>query len=131
VADASETHDRVPLLARVVDLFLRGRLPPLLIAVSMAAGLVALLATPREEDPQIVVPMADIHVTAPGLPVEEVERQVATRIEKLLSQIDGVEHVYSMSVPGRAVVTVRFYVGEDREDSLVKIYNKRRSMILR
>jgi len=124
VADASEAHDRTPLLSRVVDLFLRGRLPPLLIAVSMAAGLVALLATPREEDPQIVVPMADIHVTAPGLPVEEVERQVATRIEKLLSQIDGVEHVYSMSVPGRAVVTVRFYVGEDREDSLVKIYNK-------
>ncbi len=93
-------------------------------AVSMAAGLAALLATPREEDPQIVVPMADVHVSAPGLPVEEVERQVATRIEKLLSQIDGVEHVYSMSVPGRAVVTVRFYVGEDREDSLVKIYNK-------
>jgi multidrug efflux pump subunit AcrB len=68
--------------------------------------------------------MADVHVSAPGLPVEEVERQVATRVEKLLAQIDGVEHVYSMSLAGRAVVTVRFFVGEDREDSLVKIYNK-------
>src|SRR5690606_3286268 len=53
-----------------------------------------------------------------------VERHIATRLEKLLYQIDGVEHVYSMSLPGRAIVTVRFFVGEDREDSLVKIYNK-------
>ncbi len=115
---------RVPLLARVVDLFLRGRLPPILIAASLTAGLVALAGTPREEEPQIVVPMADVQVAAPGLPVEEVERQVATRLEKLLSQIDGVEHVYSISLPGRAVVSVRFHVGQDREDSLVKIYNK-------
>jgi multidrug efflux pump subunit AcrB len=113
-----------PLLARVVDLFLRGQLPPLLIVLSVAAGLFALLATAREEEPQIVVPMADVHVQAPGLPVEEVERQIATRLEKLLTQIDGVEHVYSLSLPGRALVTVRFFVGEDREDSLVKIYNK-------
>lgn len=113
-----------PLLARVVDLFLRGRLPPLLLVLSGAAGLAALLLTAREEEPQIVVPMADVHVTAPGLPVEEVERQIATRLEKLLSQIDGVEHVYSLSLPERAIVSVRFTVGEDREDSLLKIYNK-------
>ncbi|HEY5657577.1 MAG TPA: efflux RND transporter permease subunit [Myxococcota bacterium] len=112
------------LLARIVDLFLGGRLPPLITLLSLLAGLYALSATPREEEPQIVVPMADVHVVAPGLPVEEVERQVATRVEKLLAQIDGVEHVYSMSLPGRAVITVRFFVGEDREDSLVKIYNK-------
>ncbi len=124
MAEASEPRSRLPFLTRVVDLFLRGRLPPILIAVSVAAGVVALVATPREEEPQIVVPMADVHVLAPGLPVPEVERQIATRLEKLLLQIDGVEHVYSMSLPGRAVVTVRFYVGEDREDSLVKIYNK-------
>lgn len=111
-------------LARVVDVFLRGRLPPLLIAVSLGAGLFAFLATAREEEPQIVVPMADVHVSAPGLPAEEVERQIATRLEKLIKQIDGVEHVYSMSLPGRAIVTARFFVGEDREDSLVEIYNK-------
>ncbi|UCE87972.1 MAG: efflux RND transporter permease subunit, partial [Deltaproteobacteria bacterium] len=112
------------VLSRIIDVFLRGRLAPLLIALSVAGGLVALAQTPREEEPQIVVPMADVFVRAPGLPAEEVERQIATRLEKLLYQIDGVEYVYSMSTTGRAVLTVRFYVGEDREDSLVKIYNK-------
>jgi multidrug efflux pump subunit AcrB len=124
LADASGGGDRESLLARVVDLFLRGSLPPLLIAISLVAGLVALVETPREEEPQIVVPMADVHVSAPGLPVGEVDRQIATRLEKLLSQIDGVEHVYSMSLPGRAVVTVRFFVGEDREDSRLDVYDK-------
>ena len=109
---------------RIVDLFLRGDLAPLLIVVSLIAGAVAIVLTPREEEPQIVVPMADVFIDAPGLAVRQVERQVATRLEKLLLQIDGVEHVYSMSRPGNAIVTVRFFVGEDREDSLVKIYNK-------
>ncbi len=111
-------------LARIIDVFLRGRLAPLLMVLSILAGLYALATTPREEEPQIVVPMADVHVSAPGLSVEEVERKIATRVEKLLTQIDGVEHVYSASLPGRALITVRFFVGEDREDSLVKIYNK-------
>ncbi len=111
-------------LARVIDVFLKGNAAALLALAFLAAGVAALLLTPREEEPQIVVPMADVHVSAPGLTVEEIERQVATRLEKLLAQIDGVEDVYSMSLPGRAVLTARFYVGEDREDSLVKIYNK-------
>ena len=123
-APPSPRPARQPFLARVVDVFLAGNAAALLAAAFLAAGAVALLLTPREEEPQIVVPMADVHVSAPGLPVEEVERQIATRLEKLLAQIDGVEDVYSMSLPGRAVLTVRFYVGEDREDSLVKIYNK-------
>jgi multidrug efflux pump subunit AcrB len=116
--------ERAGLLARVIDLFLRGQLAPLLIVLSLLAGLLALSVTAREEEPQIVVPMADVHVAAPGLSAEEVERKIATRVEKLLAQIDGVEHVYSASHRGRATVTVRFFVGEDREDSLVKIYNK-------
>jgi len=124
VSDAGSREPDGSLLGRIVDLFLRGELPPLLIALSIAGGAVALLTTPREEEPQIVVPLADVHVRAPGLPADEVERQVATRLEKLLYQIDGVEYVYSMSRDGGAVITVRFYVGEDREDSLVKIYNK-------
>jgi multidrug efflux pump subunit AcrB len=115
---------RTPFLGRVIDLFLTGRLPALLIVFSLLGGAAALWLTPREEEPQIVVPMADVLIEAPGLPVEEVERQVSTRLEKLLAQIDGVEYVYSMSLPGRSIVTVRFYVGEDREASLVKIYNK-------
>jgi multidrug efflux pump subunit AcrB len=92
--------------------------------ISIIVGLAALWLTPREEEPQIVVPLADVFVSAPGLSAEEVENTVTTRLEKLLYQIDGVEYVYSMSRPGQAIVTVRFYVGENREGSLVKLYNK-------
>ena len=120
----SDASDNTPFLTRIVEVFLRGDVAILLTIVSLMLGAAALFLTPREEEPQIVVPMADVFVTAPGLSAEEVERQVTDRLEKLLYQIDGVEFVYSMSRPGESVVTVRFYVGEDREDSLVKIYNK-------
>ncbi|MGB2986299.1 MAG: efflux RND transporter permease subunit, partial [Phycisphaerae bacterium] len=113
--------------SRIVEVFLHGNLSAMLVVLSLIAGAVALLVTPREEEPQIVVPLADVHISMPGASAEEVERQVALRLEKMLYQIDGVEYVYSMSRPHEAVVTVRFYVGEDREDSLVKIYNKLQS----
>ena len=108
----------------LIEAFLRGNLAILLILLSLAVGGVALLVTPREEDPQIVVPLANIMVSYPGGSAEEVENLVAARLERLLYQIDGVEYVYSMSRPGQAVVTVRFYVGQDREESLIKLYNK-------
>ncbi|WP_372722185.1 efflux RND transporter permease subunit, partial [Novipirellula sp.] len=115
---------KTPFLTRIVEVFLRGDVAIMLIVISLLLGAASLWLTPREEEPQIVVPMADVFVSAPGLSAEEVERQVTDRIEKLLYQIDGVEYVYSMSKTGQAIVTVRFYVGEDREDSLVKLYNK-------
>ena len=111
-------------LTGVVEAFLRGNLPILIILVSLIAGVLALTVTPREEEPQIVVPLADVMVTYPGGSAEDVERLISSRLERLLYQIDGVEYVYSMSRPGVAVVTVRFFVGEDREDSLLKLYNK-------
>jgi multidrug efflux pump subunit AcrB len=116
--------ETTPVLTRVVEIFLRGDVAILLVIISLMLGAASLVLTPREEEPQIVVPMADVFVSAPGLSSEEIERQVTDRLEKLLYQIDGVEFVYSMSQPGQSVVTVRFYVGQDREDSLVKIYNK-------
>jgi len=116
--------ENMPLLTRLVATFLRGDIAILFTVVSLVIGGVALYLTPREEEPQIIVPMADVMIEAPGLSAEEVERQVTQPLEKLLYQIDGVEYVYSTSQSGRAVVTVRFYVGEDREDSLVKLYNK-------
>ncbi len=116
--------DSSPALTRIVEVFLRGDVVIMLIVVSLLLGVAALLLTPREEEPQIVVPMADVMISAPGLSASEVERTVTDRVEKLLYQIDGVEYVYSMSRPGSCIVTVRFYVGEDREDSLVKLYNK-------
>jgi multidrug efflux pump subunit AcrB len=111
-------------LSRLVAATMRGPLPLLLLIAALVGGIVALIITPREEEPQIIVPMADLLVSAPGLSARQVERQIATPLEKLLFQIDGVEYVYSMSRPERCVVTVRFYVGQNRVDSLVKIYNK-------
>ncbi len=112
------------LAARIVALFLRGNLTPLLILLSLFLGAVALQVTPREEEPQIVVPLADVFVEVPGSSAAEVESLVATHLERLLWQIDGVEYVYSTSMPHRAVVTVRFFVGRDREDSLISLHDK-------
>ncbi len=118
------THPNESLVARIVAVFLHGNLSLLFILLILIAGAAALLVTPREEEPQIVVPLADVMIRVPGASAAEVEKQVATNLERLLYQIDGVEYVYSMSRPEMAVVTVRFYVGEDREDSLIKLYNK-------
>jgi len=112
------------LPTRIVSRFLDGNLSVILILLALIAGAVALLLTPREEEPQIIVPLADVYVHMPGASAEEVEKQVSTRLEKLLWQVDGVEYVYSMSRPDMAIVTVRFYVGEDRIASLVKLHNK-------
>jgi multidrug efflux pump subunit AcrB len=111
------------LVARLVAPFLRNQPPVLLIIFALALGIAALWLTPREEEPQIVVPLADVFVQAPGASAQEVEQLVSTHLEKLLWQIDGVEYVYSMSQDGMAIVTVRFFVGEDRERSLVKLHN--------
>jgi multidrug efflux pump subunit AcrB len=85
------------LIAKIVNLFLGTRLSIILILLGLALGSAAVLVTPREEEPQIVVPMADIYVQAPGADAKEVEKLVATPLEKLLWQIDGVEYVYSTS----------------------------------
>jgi len=112
------------LIAGVVRRFLDYRLSVLFMIFALAAGLSGIITTPREEDPQIIVPIADIYIRAPGASAEEVEKLVATPLERLLWQIDGVEYVYSVSRRDMAVVTVRFFVGEDRERSLVKLHNK-------
>jgi multidrug efflux pump subunit AcrB len=109
---------------RVVKIFLESNLSLILILLATVVGLVALWWTPREEDPQIVVPLADVYVNFPGRSAEEVEQLVTTPLEKMLYQIDGVEYVYSMSRQDLGIITVRFYVGEDRERSLVKLYKK-------
>ncbi|ABK19053.1 efflux RND transporter permease subunit [Syntrophobacter fumaroxidans] len=117
-------HSSHHWMSKIVEAFLKGNLSVLFILISLIAGSVALLITPREEDPQIVVPIADVLISMPGASAREVERQVSTRLEKLLYQIDGVEYVYSTSFPSQAIVTVRFFVGEDRERSWVKLHNK-------
>ena len=109
---------------KVVKVFLDSNLSLVLVLLATVVGLVALGVTPREEDPQIIVPLADVYVSFPGHAAAEVEQLVATPLEKILYQIDGVEYVYSMSREDQAIVTVRFYVGEDRERSLVKLFKK-------
>jgi len=92
--------------------------------LAMVLGVIALNFTAREEEPQIVVPVVDVLVDSPGLSAKQVERQVTIPLEKLLAQIPGVENVYSSSTTGRTAVTLRFYVGEDREDAILNTYNK-------
>ncbi|MGB5985643.1 MAG: efflux RND transporter permease subunit, partial [Desulfobacterales bacterium] len=112
------------VLVTLVRQFLTSQLSLILIIFALAVGAAAILITPREEDPQIVVPLADVFVNVPGASAAEVEKLVATPLEQLLWQIDGVEYVYSISREDMALVTVRFFVGQDRENSLVKLHNK-------
>ncbi len=118
------THHPHGFTNAVVRAFLGSNLSIVLILLSTAVGLAAIWVTPREEDPQIVVPLADVYVDFPGRSAREVEQLVATPLEKLLYEVDGVEYVYSISREGHAVITVRFYVGQDRERSLVKLYKR-------
>ena len=109
---------------RIGQFFINSKLTPIIVGVTILLGLYAISNTPREEEPQITVPFADIIVPMPGASAEEVEKRVTMPMEKLIWEIKGVEYVYSMSRPGVGIISVRFYVGQDEEDSLVKLYNK-------
>jgi multidrug efflux pump subunit AcrB len=119
---------RVGFAGKVAHAFLDSKLTPLVIAASLGLGALALLATPREEEPQIRVPMVDVMVAWPGAEPAEVESRVVAPIERILWGVTGVEHVYSASRPGLGMVTVRFKVNESNEDSLVKVYERQSAM---
>lgn len=120
----AEPEKKDSFTVSIVRLFTTSQLSLLFLIISMLAGAAALVLTPREEDPQIVVPVMDVFVQYPGASSEEVEKLVTTPVEVLLRQIDGVEYVYSMSRPGEAVITVRYFVGENRENSVIKTRDK-------
>ncbi len=109
---------------RLAALFVGSKLTPLIIIASLLLGLFAVVLTPREEEPQIVVPMADVWLPFPGASAKVVEEQVTKPIERKLSEIKTVEYLYSISRPGGALIIVRFYVGEPMEKSLVDLYDK-------
>jgi multidrug efflux pump subunit AcrB len=119
---------RVGFAGQVAHAFLDSKLTPLIIAASLGLGALALLATPREEEPQIRVPMVDVMVAWPGAEPAEVENRVVAPIERILWGVPGVEHIYSVSRPGMGMVTVRFKVNESNEDSLVKVYERQTAM---
>ncbi len=104
--------------------FIDSKLTPLIIAASILLGLAAVYALPREEEPQIIVPMIDIFVQMPGASPKEVEERVTKPMEKLLWEIPGVEYIYTTSSPGLSMAVVRFYVGEDEEESIVRLQSK-------
>ncbi len=112
------------LAGHMARTFIDSRLTPLLVVASLLLGLFAIVATPREEEPQIIVPMMDVFVQMPGASAQEVEQRVTIPMEKKLMEIPGVEYVYSTSSPGQSFAVVRFKVGEDEEKSIVKLYNK-------
>lgn len=104
--------------------FLTTEITPLLALVGLLLGMFAVMVTPREEDPQINVTFANVFVPFPGASAEQVESLVSTPAEQVLSEIEGLEHIYSTSMPGMSVLTVQYKVGEDNTAALVRLYNK-------
>jgi multidrug efflux pump subunit AcrB len=109
---------------RLAAAFINSKLTPLFIAASMALGAFAVIALPREEEPQIIVPMVDVFVRMPGASPADVEGRVTRPLEQLLWEVPGVEYIYSTSSPGQAMVIVRFKVGEPEEGALVRLNQK-------
>jgi multidrug efflux pump subunit AcrB len=117
-------HHDLGIAGRLAHTFLNSKLTPLFIAASLALGIFSVVIIPREEEPQILVPMLDIATAMPGASPAEVEQRVTLPIEELVHQISGVEYVYSTSMPGQSLVIVRFLVGTSQEDALIKVYSK-------
>ncbi|KHD87171.1 MAG: multidrug transporter AcrB [Bdellovibrio sp. ArHS] len=117
-------NEKLGFAGRLGQTFIHSKLTPVLAVASILLGLMAVYLTPKEEEPQISVPMIDIRTGAPGFSPEETERKVTEPIERAVWGLDGVEYVYSSSMAHGSLVTVRFKVGEPMEPSLVKIHHK-------
>jgi multidrug efflux pump subunit AcrB len=109
---------------KLAHAFIHSKLTPLILIASVAMGVAAVLMLPREEEPQIIVPMIDVMVSFPGASAREVETRITNPMERLLWEIPGVEYIYSTSSPGSSIAIVRFYVGEDEEESIVRLNQK-------
>ena len=112
------------LSGRIAQAFINSKLTPLLIAAFLAIGVYSTYLTPREEEPQIIVPMADIFLMYPGATSKDMETKIVAPLERIVSNIPGVEYVYSTSMPGQAMLIVRYYVGEDVERGIFRLYNE-------
>ena len=121
------TKKPLGIAGRLTQAFIASSLTPLLILAALAAGLVALGALPREEEPQISVPMVDIHVQAQGLKAEDAVKLVTEPLEVIVKGINGVEHVYSNTRDDAAMVMARFEVGTKAEDAILRVHDKVRA----
>ncbi len=115
---------KLGFVGRLAKNFIDSKITPLIILVSLLLGIGATLILPREEEPQITVPMADVFVQMPGASAKEIEQRVTFPLEKLIKELPGVEYVYSTSRPGSSLAIVRFLVGQKTEDAIVQLYNK-------
>ncbi|MCA1791720.1 MAG: efflux RND transporter permease subunit, partial [Thioalkalivibrio sp.] len=109
---------------RIAQKFLTTQITPLLALVGLLLGALAIMVTPREEEPQINVTIADVFIPFHGATAEEVSQLVATPAEQVLSEIEGIDDIYSTSQPNMAKITVQFKVGENRTDALVRLYTQ-------
>jgi multidrug efflux pump subunit AcrB len=116
--------EQLGISGRVAQRFQNTEITPLLALVGLLLGLFAIMITPREEEPQINVTFADIFIPFPGASASEVEHLVAGPAEQVFSEIKGIEHVFSVSRPGMAVITVQYKVGEDNTDAVVRLFSK-------
>ena len=123
----SASASQLGLAGKVARAFIDSKLTPLVVIASILLGAFAVVMLPREEEPQIKVPMIDVLVSMPGFSAKEVEERATRPMEKLLWEISGVEYIYSTSRPGESLVIVRFKVGSDPNESLVKLTEKLRS----
>ncbi len=126
-SEEEEPTLKVGIAGRIAAAFINSKLTPLIIIASLLLGVFAVAKTPREEEPQIIVPMMDVMVAMPGATAKEVEQRIAAPMEKLLWEIPGVEYIYTTSSPGQAIAIVRFNVGQDQEAALVRLREKLQS----
>ena len=122
-----DSHKSLGIAGRIARLFISSPVTPMLLIAALLVGLMGLFFTPRQEDPQISVPMVDIFVQYPGASAEQVSSLVTEPLERIMKEIPGVRHTYTATERGRAMVTVRFYVGEDMGESIVKVHDKLQS----
>src|SRR5690606_27388825 len=115
------------IAGNLTRLFIQSPLTPLILLAAFAFGLVALLTLPREEEPQISVPMVDIIVQTPGIRSDDALKLVTEPLETIVKSIDGVEHVYSQSMDNRVMVTARFLVGTPSDSAILRVHDKVRA----
>jgi multidrug efflux pump subunit AcrB len=118
------TATELNIAGRIANYFVDSKLTVLVILVALLAGTMAILSTPREENPQIVVPAANIIVSKPGASPEEIQQLIVKPLEAILQGLKGVEHTYGVALDSMGIVSVQFAVGQNKEDSLVKLYDR-------
>lgn len=122
--DTNKKPPKLGVSGTIAKKFLLTEITPLLALIALLLGFFAVLVTPREEDPQINVTFANVFIPFPGASAQEVEHLVSTPAEQVLSEISGIKHIYSTSMPGMSLLTVQYKVGLDRTEALVRLYNK-------